>query len=91
MATRWKGIVASVDWSKKRLLVRCRDGSGASEFPQVLTWDVVTRVTTSDRGIIPIQQLLAGETVSADCVQDQDGRWLARTIEVVSHQHSGRG
>ena len=87
MAKLWKGVVGTVDWTKKRLLLRCnepgQDASGGKEFSQVLSWDVLTRVTTPDRGLIPIQQLLAGQRIDADCVQDQDGRWLARAIEVM--------
>lgn len=87
MAKRWKGVVTTVDWPKKRVLLRCNEaGQGdpsEKEFSQVLSWDVLTRVTTPDRGLIPIQQLQAGQKIYADCVQDQDGRWLARAIEVM--------
>ncbi len=87
MAKLWKGVVATVDWTKKRVLLRCKEpgqgGSGEKEFSQVLSWDVLTRVTTPDRGLIPIQQLQAGQMIYADCAQDQDGRWLARAIEVM--------
>jgi hypothetical protein len=86
MAKLWKGVVTTVDWTKKRLLVRCTEtdyDSAVEQKVQVLSWNVVTRVTTSDRGIIPIQQLQAGQMIYADCVQDQDGCWLARAIEVL--------
>ncbi|PIQ84326.1 MAG: hypothetical protein COV75_02735 [Candidatus Omnitrophica bacterium CG11_big_fil_rev_8_21_14_0_20_63_9] len=69
------------------MLLRCNEagqgGSGEKEIFLVLSWDVLTRVTTPDRGLIPIQQLQAGQRIYADCVQDQDGRWLARAIEVL--------
>ena len=87
MAKLWKGIVSTVDWTKKRVLLRCNEpgpgDSGGKEFFQVLSWDVLTRVTTPDRGLIPIQQLQAGQRIYADCAQDQDGCWLARAIEVM--------
>jgi hypothetical protein len=86
MTTLWKGVVAAVDWTKKRLWVRCAapDDAGAVE-PEVhvLSWNVATRVTTPDRGMIPIQQLQVGQRIDADCVRDQGGCWLARAIEVL--------
>ena len=94
MAKLWKGVVATVDWTKKRLLLRCKEpgqgGAGEKEFVQVLSWDVLTRVTTPDRGLIPIQQLQAGQRIYADCVQDQDGRWVARAIEVAKPAEPGQ-
>ncbi len=87
MAKLWKGVVATVDWTKKRVLFRYNEPghehSGEQETLQVLSWDVLTRVTTPDRGLIPIQQLQVGQMIHADCVQDQDGCWLARAIEVM--------
>jgi len=87
MAKLWTGVVGTVDWTKKRLVLRCKEagqgGSDEKELFQVLSWDVLTRVTTPDRGLIPVQQLQAGQRIDADCAQEQDGRWLARAIEVM--------
>lgn len=89
MAKRWIGVVGTVDWEKKRLLLGYNDidsgASGETAVFQVLSWNVLTRVTMPDRGLIPIQQLQVGQRIDADCVQDQDGRWVARAIEVVQH------
>jgi hypothetical protein len=94
MAKLWRGVVSTVDWTKKRVLLRCKEpnqgGSGEKEFFQVLSWDVLTRVTTPDRGLIPIQQLQAGQRIYADCVQNQDGCWVARAIEVVKPAEPGQ-
>ena len=87
MAKLRKGVVSTVDWSKKRVLLRCNDagqGSGEKEFFQVLSWDVLTRVTAADGGIMFPQKLQAGQHICADCVQDQDGHWIARAIEILS-------
>ena len=93
MVKHWKGVVSTVDWTKKRVLLRCHEpgqgDSGGKEFFQVVSWDVTTRVTAADRGIIPIQQLQAGQMIYADCVQDQDGCWLARAVEVPGISASG--
>lgn len=87
MAKLWRGVVEMLDVEKKRLLLQCNDperGTAADkEQTVVIAWNLVTRVTTPDRGLIPIQQLQAGQRIYADCVQDQDGRWLARAIEVL--------
>lgn len=94
MAKLWEGVVGTVDWTKKRLLLRCNEpgqgGSGEKEFVQVLSWDVLTRVTTPDRKLSIPQQLQAGQMIYADCTQDQDGRWVARAIEVVKPTEPGQ-
>jgi hypothetical protein len=87
MAKLWRGVVEILDVEKKRLLLRGKnpERGSASDKEQtvVIAWNLVTRVTTPDRGLIPIQQLQAGQRICADCVHDQDGRWLARAIEVL--------
>ncbi len=94
MAKLWKGVVGTVDWRKQQVLLRCNEpdqgDSNGKEFFQVLSWNVLTRVTAPDRGLIPAQQLQTGQKISADCVQDQDGRWLARAIEVVKPAEPGQ-
>ena len=93
MAKLWKGSVEIIDVEKKRLLLRCKEpGRGSTadkELTMVIAWNLITRVTADGRGIIPIQQLQAGQMINADCVQDQDGRWLARAIEVPHISTSG--
>ena len=86
MAKLWKGVVEILDVEKKRLLLRGKDPerktAADKEQPVVIAWNLLTQVTTPDRGLIPIQQLQAGQMIYADCEQDQDGRWLARAIVV---------
>jgi len=86
MAKLWKGVVEILDVEKKRLLLRGNDSgrktAADKEHTTVIAWNLLTQVTTPDRGLIPIQQLQAGQMIYADCEQDQDGRWLARAIVV---------
>lgn len=94
MVKLWKGVVVEVDWTKKRLLLRCKEAGQSApsekEFFQVLSWDMLTRVTTPDRGLIPIQQLQPGQRIYVDCVQDQDSGWMARAVEVVKPAEPGQ-
>ena len=94
MIRLWKGAVTAVDTPKRKAVLQCKDAASAAgdgkEQRIVISWDLVTRVTESGRGLIPAQQVQIGQMVSADCTQDQDGRWLARAIEIVTPVGSGQ-
>ncbi len=93
MRRLWKGVVTAVDTLKRKAVLQCKEAASAAgagkEQRIVISWDLATRVTESGRGLIPVQQVQVGQMVYADCTQDQDGRWLARAIEIVKPTASG--
>ena len=88
MARLWNGTLTTVDIPKRKAVLQCKEAAsaagGSKEQNIVISWDATTRVTESARGLIPAQQLCVGQMVYADCTQDQDGRWVARAIEIVT-------
>lgn len=94
MARLWKGTVTAADIPTRKVVLQCKDtasttGSG-KEQSVVISWDLLTRVTESGRGWIPAQRVHVGQMVYADCTQDQDGRWVARAIEIVTPAEPGQ-
>ncbi len=94
MAQLWKGTVTAVDIPKRKAVLQYKEAAstagGGKEQRIVISWDLLTRVTESGRGLIPAQQVQVGQMVSADCTQDQDGCWLARAIEIVTPAEPGQ-
>ncbi len=94
MIRLWQGVVTAVDAPKRQAVLQCKDAASAAgagkEQRIVISWDLATRVTESGRGLIPAQQVQVGQMVAADCAQDQDGRWLARAIEIVTPVEPGQ-